>query len=54
MRPKTFEIDCLCGLNAIEIKWRDATTGGDHITKEHTRIQVIKNSGFTPVRIRMK
>ncbi|MDO7253480.1 ApaLI family restriction endonuclease [Helicobacter cappadocius] len=50
-RPKTFEIDCLCGTNAIEIKWRDATTDGDHITKEHTRIQVIKNAGFIPVRI---
>lgn len=51
VRPKTFEIDCLCGLNAIEIKWRDATTDGDHITKEHTRIQVIKNAGFIPIRI---
>lgn len=35
-RPKTFEIDCLVGNNAHEIKWRDATTDGDHITKEHT------------------
>lgn len=50
-RPKTFEIDCLCDLKAIEIKWRDATTDGDHITKEHTRVQAIKNQGFTPVRI---
>ncbi len=37
-RPKTFEIDCLVDTEAIEIKWRDATTDGDHITKEHTRI----------------
>ncbi|MGI0407239.1 ApaLI family restriction endonuclease [Helicobacter himalayensis] len=51
VRPKTFEIDCLYGLNALEIKWRDATTDGDHITKEHTRIQVIKNAGFVPIRI---
>lgn len=50
-RPKTFEIDCLNGNNAIEIKWRDATTDGDHITKEHTRIKVIKDSGFRPIRI---
>lgn len=50
-RPKTFEIDCLCGLKAIEIKWRDATTDGDHITKEHTRVQAIKTQGFIPVRI---
>ena len=49
--PKTFEIDCLNGNNAIEIKWRDATTDGDHITKEHTRIKVIKDSGFRPIRI---
>ncbi|MEW6348150.1 MAG: ApaLI family restriction endonuclease [Thermodesulfobacteriota bacterium] len=49
-RPKTFEIDCLVGTDAIEIKWRDATTDGDHITKEHTRIKVIAGAGFTPIR----
>ena len=41
----------MVGTNAIEIKWRDATTDGDHITKEHTRIQVIKDHGFIPIRI---
>ncbi len=50
-RPKTFEIDCLVGNDAIEIKWKDATTDGDHITKEHTRIQVISDAGYTPVRV---
>ena len=50
-RPKTFEIDCLIEKDAIEIKWRDATTDGDHITKEHTRIQVIKTHGFRPIRV---
>lgn len=50
-RPKTFEIDCLVGCDAHEIKWRDATTDGDHITKEHTRIQVISEAGYTPIRI---
>jgi hypothetical protein len=50
-RPKTFEIDCLVGNDAIEIKWRDATTDGDHITKEHTRLQVVKNAGFNPIRV---
>jgi hypothetical protein len=50
-RPKTFEIDCLVGSDAIEIKWRDATTDGDHITKEHTRISNIAQAGFTPIRI---
>lgn len=50
-RPKTFEIDCLVGKDAIEIKWKDATTDGDHITKEHTRIQVIADAGFTPIRV---
>ena len=29
--PKTVEIDCLVGKCAIEIKWRDATTDGDHL-----------------------
>lgn len=50
-RPKTFEIDCLVGNDALEIKWRDATTDGDHITKEHTRIQVIHAAGYKPIRI---
>ncbi len=51
-RPKEFEIDCLVrGIDAIEIKWRDATTDGDHVTKEHTRIQSVKNAGYKPIRI---
>lgn len=50
-RPKTFEIDCLVGRDALEIKWRDATTDGDHITKEHTRIQAIVDANYTPIRV---
>lgn len=51
-KPKTFEIDCLVDCkDALEIKWRDATTDGDHITKEHTRIRVIKAAGYKPIRI---
>lgn len=50
-RPRTFEIDCLVGNDALEIKWKDATTDGDHITKEHTRIQVISDAGYKPIRI---
>jgi ApaLI-like restriction endonuclease len=50
-RPKTFEIDCLVDNEALEIKWKDATTDGDHITKEHTRIKVIAEAGYTPVRV---
>ena len=50
-RPRTFEIDSLVGKAAHEIKWRDATTDGDHITKEHIRIQAIKDYGYTPIRI---
>ena len=51
-RPKTFEIDCLVeDKDAIEIKWRDATTDGDHITKEHTRIKVISDAGYKPIRV---
>jgi len=51
LRPKTFEIDCLVGNDALEIKWKDATTDGDHITKEHTRIQVISDAGYIPIRV---
>jgi ApaLI-like restriction endonuclease len=50
-RPKKFEIDCVVDNDAIEIKWRDATTDGDHITKEHTRLKVIKAAGYRPIRI---
>jgi len=50
-RPRTFEIDCLVDNDALEIKWRDATTDGDHITKEHTRIQVISDAGHIPIRV---
>lgn len=51
-RPRTFEIDCLVEKrDALEIKWRDATTDGDHITKEHTRLTVIAAAGYKPIRI---
>ncbi len=50
-RPNTFEIDFLNENDAIEVKWRDATTDGDHITKEHTRVKVIKGHGYKPIRV---
>jgi ApaLI-like restriction endonuclease len=50
-RPKTFEIDCLVAQDAYEIKWRDATTDGDHITKEHTRMKVVAAAGYVPIRL---
>lgn len=50
-KPKNFEIDFLNNKDAIEIKWRDATTDGDHITKEHTRIKVISDYGYKPIRV---
>ena len=49
--PKTFEIDCLVESMAHEIKWRDATTDGDHIAKERTRVRAIKAQGYVPIRI---
>lgn len=49
--PKTVEIDCLVDDKAYEIKWKDATTDGDHIKKEHKRVRVIKEAGYTPIRI---
>ena len=50
-RPKTFEIDFLNGNDAVELKWRDATTDGDHITKEHTRVKAIQSHGYRPIRV---
>ena len=44
-RPKTFEIDCLIDKKAHEIKWREATTDGDHIAKEHDRVKAIQSKG---------
>jgi hypothetical protein len=49
--PKQFEIDCLIDRDAYEIKWRDATTDGDHIMKEHTRMKVIAAAGYIPIRL---
>lgn len=49
--PKRVEIDCLVGNNAYEIKWKDATTDGDHIKKEHKRVRIIREAGYTPIRI---
>lgn len=49
--PKNVEIDCLVGNMAYEIKWKDATTDGDHVKKEHKRVKIIKEAGYVPVRI---
>lgn len=51
LRPKTFEIDCLIRDEAYELKWKDATTDGDHITKEHARLKTVKEAGYTPIRV---
>lgn len=50
-KPKTFEIDFLNGDEAVELKWRDATTDGDHITKEHSRVRAISGHGYKPIRV---
>ena len=50
-RPKQYEIDFLNGSDALEIKWRDATTDGDHITKEHLRIKSIRKQKLKPIRV---
>ncbi|MFZ4814161.1 MAG: ApaLI family restriction endonuclease [Phototrophicaceae bacterium] len=50
-RPKTFEVDLVLGSSAYEIKWRDATTDGDHILKEHARVRAIAAAGYTPIRL---
>ena len=50
-KPATYEIDFMNKSDALEIKWRDATTDGDHITKEHTRVKVISQKGYKPIRV---
>lgn len=51
--PKKFEIDFFVRSDnkAHEIKWRDATTDGDHVRKEHNKIQCIIAAGMIPVRV---
>ncbi len=51
-KPKRFEIDVLAEeMDAIEVKWRDATTDGDHITKERDRATSVKAAGYKPIRL---
>jgi ApaLI-like restriction endonuclease. len=51
-RPKTFEIDiALPNGDGIEVKWRDATTDGDHRNKEQNRVRAIADAGFKPIRV---
>ena len=50
-RPKNFQIDCLINTDAIEIKWRDATTDGDHKNKEYARLKAIEEFGYKPIRV---
>lgn len=51
--PKNFEIDFFVRPDnkAHEIKWRDATTDGDHVRKEHNKIRCIIGAGMVPVRV---
>ncbi len=50
-RPRFFEIDLLIGKSdAVEIKWRDATTDGDHVNKELARLRCIHEAGYKPIR----
>lgn len=49
VRLRTVEIDCLIGLDALEIKWKDATIDGNYTRKEQKRIQIIKGAGYKPI-----
>ena len=51
--PKKFEIDSFVEQDkkAHEIKWRDATTDGDHVRKENHKVQCIVQQRMIPVRV---
>jgi hypothetical protein len=51
--PKNFQIDCFVEPDnkAHEIKWRDATTDGDHVRKERDKVQCIMDAGMIPIRV---
>ena len=52
-RSDFFQIDTLIyDLNdAIEIKWRDATTDGDHIRKERNALLATIDEGYNAIRV---
>lgn len=50
-RPSTFTVDCLAMDVAIEFKWRDATTDGDHVAKEAAKLKAVVEAGYSPVRL---
>lgn len=51
-KPRRYEIDWLMPtMEALEFKWRDATTDGDHVRKERARLSAVRKAGFVPVRI---
>jgi len=51
--PKKFSIDAFVEQDnkAHEIKWRDATTDGDHTRKENHKVQCIVERQMIPVRV---
>lgn len=51
--PKNFELDCYTSDDnkAHEIKWKDATTDGDHKKKEESKIKGIVEHNYIPVRV---
>jgi hypothetical protein len=53
INPKKFEIDCFVEKDnrGHEIKWRDATTDGDHKKKEETKLKQMEKNNIIPVKI---
>lgn len=51
--PSQFTIDCYVSEDnkAHEIKWRDATTDGDHVRKERDKLQCLVALDMIPVRV---
>jgi hypothetical protein len=51
--PTEFYIDSFVPIDnkAHEIKWRDATTDGDHARKESDKVKAIVQCGMVPVRV---
>lgn len=52
-RPKKYEIDCLIDNLAVEIKFRETTTDGDHARKEMGKLKSVIEHGLVPVRLVM-
>jgi hypothetical protein len=50
-KPKKFKIDILVNNQAIELKWRESTTDGDHFIKEEVKVHNALKHDYAPIKL---